>query len=125
MAKCDAVVLLYDGPASSSHVQPIFQRLQSEFPTTPCVVVHTKADLPESKPLSSSYASKRKNVVHTSVSLKAGRPSQVFSSVVTVAVGQQQQNVAMTGRWKRRLGVGITLTVIVGGLFLAWRSWRK
>lgn len=129
MAKCDVVMLMYDSLSTSSQVQPVFQRLLSEFPSTPCVIVHSKSDLPESKSQASTYTTKRKNIVHTSVSTKTGRPTKLFEEVVIVAVGQQEKNVAMTGLWKRRVGVGITLTVLVGGLFLAgrflWKTMKK
>jgi hypothetical protein len=129
MAKCDVVLLLYD-EQGSTYIHPIYQRLQTEFPSIPCVVVKTKSDTAESKTLQNNFTSKNKQLIHTSISTKTARPTKLFEDLATVAVGQQEKN--MTGGlavWKRRVGFGITITVVVGGLVFAgrllWRAWRK
>ena len=132
MAKCDVVLLLYDNgqPGSSTYIQPIFHRLQTEFPSIPCIVARTKADLPESKTSQNSFTSKNKQVVHTTISTKTAHPTKLFEDLVVLAVGQQEKNMAGgLALWKRRVGFGITITVVVGGLVFAgrllWKAWKK
>jgi hypothetical protein len=155
MAKCDVALLLYsdtdDGhnrqsqqhgqeTTATTYIQPIYQRLQAEFPSIPCIVAKTKGDLSEPSnkasqpttpiPLPTNFTSKNKHVTHTIISTKTARPTKLFEDLVMVAVGQQEKNiVGGLAVWKRRVGFGITITVVVGGLVFAgrllWKAWHK
>lgn len=134
VGKCDVALLLYDGHSSTSfsYIYPIYQHIQHQFPSLPCVIVQTKTDLPavnqESKPSPANFLSKNKHVVHATVSTKSGRPSKLFEDIVAIAVGQRGKS-GHVASWKRKLGLGITITVVGVGLVLAgrllWKAWRK
>ena len=129
MNQCDVALLLYDGHASTSfsYLQPIYQRIQSDFPSLPCFFVQTKSDLPtvtqESKVSPTTFFNKNKTLLHTTISTKTERPGKLFEELVAAAVlGQhgRKSGGAVTS-WKRKVGLGVTITVVIGGLVLAGR----